>query len=63
MQGICDKKALTEFLAILNNYSVDFTVTVDKYGNSSTYIYGFHDLLCFTVRPVHFLAFKTHYDI
>ena len=38
-----------EFLTILPNYSVGATVAVDKYVNSSIFIFGSYDFLCFTL--------------
>ena len=37
LRGIYDKQTFTEYLALLTNCSVNVTVAVDKYVNSSIY--------------------------
>ena len=49
LKGIFDKKSFTDFLIILTNCSVDCTVAVDKYIDSSIYIFGLNDLLYITL--------------
>ena len=58
LKGIFDKKSFTDFLIILTNCSVDVTVAVDKYIDSSIYIFGLNDLLYITLyifRPLKYL--------
>ena len=58
LKGIFDKKGFTDFLIILTNCSVDVTVAVDKYIDSSIYIFGLNDLLYITLyifRPLKYL--------
>ena len=43
MRGLCDNQVFTNFLTILPNCSVGVTVAVDKYVNSSIYLFGFYD--------------------
>ena len=43
MRGLCDNQGFTNFLTILPNCSVGVTVAVDKYVNSSIYLFGFYD--------------------
>ena len=49
LRRVCDKKGFTKFLTILPNCSVGVTVAVDKYVNSSIYLFGFYDFLWFTL--------------
>ena len=48
-QGLCGKQGFTNSLIILPNCSISVTVAVDKYVNSSIYLFGFYDFLWFTL--------------
>ena len=49
LRRLCDKQGFTQFLTILSNCSVGVTVAVDRYVNSSIYIFGIYDFLWFTL--------------
>ena len=49
LRGIFHKQVFTEFLAISPNCFVAVTVAVHKHVNSSIYIFGIYDFLCFTL--------------
>ena len=45
LRGIYDKQIFTEYLALLTNCSVNVTVAVDKYVNSSIYNLVLYEIL------------------
>ena len=49
MRVLCDKKGFTNSLTFLPNCSVGNALAVDKYVNSSIYLFVFYDLLWFTL--------------
>ena len=49
LRGICDNQVFTKFLAILPNCSFSVTVAVNKYVNSTIYIFRFYEMLYFTL--------------